>query len=110
VSRELARRVGERGSVVAIDLDATVLELARADAAAAGITNVDFRCGDATRLEGSYYDVADARFLPSHLRDPARIVATMAAALRPDGVVIVEDTLAVCGQWGNSVTARRKSA
>jgi len=52
VSRELARRVGARGSVVAIDLDATVLDLARADAAAAGITNVEFRCGDATQLDG----------------------------------------------------------
>jgi ubiquinone/menaquinone biosynthesis C-methylase UbiE len=42
VSRELARRVGASGSVVGIDLDAALLELASAHVSAAGITNIEF--------------------------------------------------------------------
>lgn len=91
VSREIARRVGADGSVLGIDLDPIVLDLAKADTAAAGVANVDFRCCDANELEGSAYDVAYARCLLSHVGDPARVVEGMAAALKPGGVVIVED-------------------
>jgi len=66
VSRELAARVGETGAVVGIDLDEVVLDLARSDALAAGITNVEFRAGDATDLDVSDFDVVFARFLLSH--------------------------------------------
>ncbi len=92
VSRELARRVGRQGSVVAMDLDANLIELARADTARAGITNIEFRCGDATQLEESPYDVAFARFLSRTLGIPPGRRAAMAAALEPGGVVVVEDT------------------
>ena len=49
-----ARRVGPTGTVVGIDLAPALLERARQKAAAAGLTQVTFREGDATRL-----DVAD---------------------------------------------------
>lgn len=90
VSTELARRA-DLGSVVGIDLDATVLELAAADAAAAGITNIEFRQGDATHLDGASYDVVYARFLLRHVPDPRLVIAAMADALKPGGVLIVED-------------------
>jgi trans-aconitate methyltransferase len=91
VSRELARCVGDRGSVVAIDLDETLLELARAEFAADGIRNVEFRCADASELGGGEYDLAYARLLLSHVSDPARVIDAMAAAVEPGGVVAVED-------------------
>ena len=62
VSRDLAARVGKTGSVVGSDLDEVVLELARSDVAGAGITNVEFRTGDATDLDVSGFDVLVARF------------------------------------------------
>jgi SAM-dependent methyltransferase len=92
VSRELARRTGDDGSVVAIDMDSTVLERARADAAADGVANLEFRCGDATDIDGAPFDLAYARFLLCHVGNPADVLAAMVAALEPGGVVIVEDT------------------
>ena len=91
VSRELAQRAGMTGSVVGIDLDETVLELARADVMAAGFTNVVFRCGDVTNLYESGYDVVFARFLLSHVVYPALVVERMVRALKPGGTAIIED-------------------
>jgi SAM-dependent methyltransferase len=93
VSLELARLVGARGCVVGIDLDAVKLEAARAEAAAAGLPNVEFRqadiLADATPRTG--FDVVYARFLLTHLRDPGRGAERLAAQLAPGGVLIVED-------------------
>ncbi|MDE3107870.1 MAG: class I SAM-dependent methyltransferase, partial [Acidobacteriota bacterium] len=54
---EAARRVGERGRVVAVDVSSRLLEHARRRAAREGLSNLDFVLSDATRL-----DVADATF------------------------------------------------
>jgi SAM-dependent methyltransferase len=91
VSRLLAERVGVGGRVVGIDIDPTVIELARADAQADAIANVDFRVGDATSIEDGPYDVAYARFLLSHIDDPATLIACLIAMLAPGAVVILED-------------------
>jgi SAM-dependent methyltransferase len=91
VSQELARSAGPHGHVLAVDLDDAVLDLATADAAAAGIATIEFRHGDATALRESGFDVAYARFLLSHLTDPAQMVATVAAALAPGGAAVLED-------------------
>ncbi len=91
VSQELARRVGSDGSVVGVDLDETVLELARADAQAAGLHNVEFRVGKAQQIDGGPYDVAYARFLLSHVEEPLSVVRATAEAVNPGGTVIVED-------------------
>jgi SAM-dependent methyltransferase len=92
VTRQLATLVGAEGQVVGIDLDAAVVELARSGAAAEGLENIDFRVGDASALDDGSYDVVYARFLLSHVADPASVVSAMVAALAPGGVVIVEDT------------------
>jgi SAM-dependent methyltransferase len=91
VTRELATRVGPAGSVVGVDMDATVLRLAAEDAEAAGLTNVAFRCSDAGALDSEGYDLAYARFLLSHVSDPAGVLARISAALRPGGVAVLED-------------------
>jgi SAM-dependent methyltransferase len=91
VSRELALRAGPEGRVLGVDVDGDVLELAAADAAAAGLGNIEFRQGDATQLRESGFDLAYARFLLSHLPDPARVVAALGAALKPGGAGILED-------------------
>ena len=92
VSRELARRIGPDGSVLGIDMDAIVVDRARADAEEDGLANVEFRSGDAADLEQEAFDLAYARFLLSHVGEPDRVVAAMVAAVRPGGMVVVEDT------------------
>lgn len=52
VTMELGRRVGPRGRAVGIDLDEELIELARANAAAKGLSNVSFQVGAAEELSG----------------------------------------------------------
>lgn len=91
VTVEIARRVGPRGHVVGVDMDDGVLSHGRHAAQAAGVA-VEWRCEQAPALdERERYDLVYARFLLSHLADPAAMVRRMLAALRPEGHIVVED-------------------
>ena len=92
VSRQLARLVGPRGTVVGVDLDPEVLALARHEVETEELNNVRFHVGDATSIPGGPYDLAYARFLLSHVGDPTAVLSAMVASLAPGGLVIVEDT------------------
>src|SRR3954452_8590972 len=64
VALELARRVGPRGPVIGVDIDASKLDLARQEAAAQGIANVEFRTLDVRNAEvDTTFDLVYARFL-----------------------------------------------
>jgi SAM-dependent methyltransferase len=93
VAQELARLVGPHGSVVGIDLDEAKIEIARAEAAAAGLANLEFRVGDV--IDGpppaSEVDLVHMRFILGHLPEPEKAVARMAAVLRPGGLMIAQD-------------------
>lgn len=92
VSFELARRVGSGGRVLGVDLDTTKLELARAEAAAQGLGNVEFRALDIrSQPLGAGFDLVYVRFVLSHLADPAAAVAACYDALRPGGLLVIED-------------------
>lgn len=92
VTLELARVVGSAGSVTGIDIDSTKLALAQQEAADEGITNVEFRVLGVDQLgDETQYDLVYARFLLTHLRDPAAALHRMMKATKPGGVVIVED-------------------
>jgi SAM-dependent methyltransferase len=91
VSIELGRRVGPTGAVVGIDLDEELLGLARRDAAERGLGNITFRVADVETIAESGFDLAYARMVLMHLRDPGHTVDTMTAAMRTGGVVAVED-------------------
>jgi SAM-dependent methyltransferase len=92
VTVELARRVAPHGRAVGADLDEVKLGLARAEARDAGVENVEFRQADVSgRLGEADFDVAYARFLLTHLSDPAGCVGRMHDALRPGGLLVVED-------------------
>jgi SAM-dependent methyltransferase len=92
VSVELARLAPD-GQVLGIDLDGTELELARAEAAAAGIDNVEYRTADVMEppQDAQRYDLVYVRFLLTHLTDPAGALDNVMAQLAPGGVVVVED-------------------
>jgi SAM-dependent methyltransferase len=91
MTMELARRVGPSGHVTGVDLDEELLGTAREQAAAQALDNVTFRVGSAEDLIESDLDLAFARMLLSHLSDPAKVVSHMAGAVRPGGIVLVED-------------------
>jgi SAM-dependent methyltransferase len=92
VTFELARLIGARGRVVGMDIDATKLALARREAEARQCGNVEFRNAGIGESElEPEFDVVYARFLLTHLKDAAGAVRKMQQALRPGGIVIVED-------------------
>jgi SAM-dependent methyltransferase len=91
VATELAARVGPGGRVVGVDVDEEKLELARAEAAAFA-DRLEYRRADVTAEDlPAAFDLVYARFLLTHLQDPAAACARMYRALRPGGAVAVED-------------------
>jgi ubiquinone/menaquinone biosynthesis C-methylase UbiE len=91
VTLKLARRVGPAGQAVGVDPDERCLELARRAAARYGLPAV-FRGEAAHDLrEEAAYDLVYSRFLLTHLVEPGRAVGRMVAAVRPGGLVAVED-------------------
>ena len=93
VTISMARVVGPEGRVIGTDTDADILALAREDAEAAKITNVDFQQQDAcARLWQDEFNVAYARFVLSHLGEPHICLAAMVQACAPGGIIVIEDT------------------
>ena len=81
-----------RRRVVGTDIDEAKLELARQEAAVQQLPNVEFRVADVALDEPkSEFDLVHARFLLTHLPVPQSALATMWRALRPGGIVVVED-------------------
>ena len=94
VTAALASRVPD-GRVLGTDLDDVQLHLARAEAEAARLTNVEYRVADVMAPprdeDFGAYDVVYVRFVLTHLPDPVVALANTTAQLAPDGVLIVED-------------------
>lgn len=91
VTLKLARRVGNAGKVVGIDLDDRYLELARQAATRHDLLAV-FRSQRVNDLqEEAAYDLVYSRFLLTHLQEPGRSLERLIRAVRPGGLVVVED-------------------
>jgi ubiquinone/menaquinone biosynthesis C-methylase UbiE len=89
---DLARMVGDKGRAVGTDIDETKLAAAREQAAEHGLPNVEFRFADITATDlQPEFDLVHARFLLSHLSNPSAALTRMRKALRPGGIVVVED-------------------
>lgn len=90
ISRSLATRVAR---VVGVDVTPAMVELGRREALAAGLTNVSFAVGDATRLAlpDSSFDGAVTRFSLHHIPLPWRVATEMARAVRPGGWIVLAD-------------------
>jgi SAM-dependent methyltransferase len=92
VTVAMARRVAPEGKVFGIDIDSTKLEIARQEAEELGIGNVEYQLFDIRAQQpAAEFDVVYVRFLLTHLPDPAGAVGALYAALKPGGLVIVED-------------------
>ena len=92
VSLMLAKRVGPKGHVTGLDFDEEKIALARAEAEARGISHVRFETADvAAPWTISPVDLIYARFILTHLADPQALLAQAKAALKPGGMILVED-------------------
>src|SRR5689334_13267782 len=66
---DLARMVGPTGRVVATDINDVKLELARSEAEAQRLPNIEFRFADISdEIVREEFDFAHARFVLTHLR------------------------------------------
>ena len=73
-------------------MDEIKLDMDRQLAAQAGLGNVRFQQVTVQDwMEESQYDCIYSRFLLTHLTDPVRVLRQMLRAIRPGGVVVVED-------------------
>lgn len=85
ITRWLSDRVGPTGSVVAADIDPRFLTEAP--------DNVEVRQLDIRQdeVEAGGYNLAHCRALLMHLPDPDAALARMVSALRPGGVLLIEE-------------------
>ncbi len=79
--------------VVALDNASEMLAKAQATANEAGLTNIEFVCGDtrSVALNGLQADCIIVNMVLHHTPDPAHILQDLARHLAPGGVVLVTD-------------------
>jgi SAM-dependent methyltransferase len=84
---ELARRTGDTGNVLGVDISAPMLELARQRTAQAGLRNLRFELADAQTHQFSSVgrDLVYSRFGVMFFADPVAAFANLRRALEPGG-------------------------
>ena len=89
----LCDRVGPTGETIGVDSEARMIAMARDVAAELNLANLTLVEAEATGtgLERASFDFAHARLLLVNVPDPERVVAELAALVRPGGVVALEE-------------------
>ncbi len=92
ITADLAERVAP-GMVVAVDLFADVLDVARAEVERRELSNVRFATADVHRLDlpDDGFDVVHAHQVLQHVANPVRALREMRRVCRPGGVVAARD-------------------
>jgi ubiquinone/menaquinone biosynthesis C-methylase UbiE len=88
-----ARRVGPTGRAIGVDMTEAMRQRAAQGAAACGLTNVEVRSGDATRLpiDDRSVDVVISNGVLNLVPEKERAVAEIARVLKPGGRVQIGD-------------------
>lgn len=90
--------MGPHGSVVGVDRDQGLLELARTEYAS--IPNLRFQSGDATSLAfGAEFDIVTAARTLQWIADPGLAISKMEHAAKAGGMLIVLDYSHTRNQW-----------
>jgi arsenite methyltransferase len=91
-----ARRVGATGRAIGIDMTDEMLELARANAAEAGVDNVEFLKGylEDIPLPNAAVDVVISNCVINLAADKRKVIAEAARVLRPGGRIAITDVIA----------------
>jgi demethylmenaquinone methyltransferase / 2-methoxy-6-polyprenyl-1,4-benzoquinol methylase len=85
LTRELAKKVGPEGYVLGVDFSREMLRAAKP------APNVEYRLGDATKLEGvpsGAFDAATIAYGARNIPDLDALFAEMARVLKPGGVAV----------------------
>jgi SAM-dependent methyltransferase len=99
-------------SVTGIDLDASIIETARANAARRDLANVRFEVGDVYELPfpNNHFDAAFENNMFMHLKEPLRAMREILRVLKPGGVVGCRNPAADKNLIGTSDPTVRKAA
>jgi ubiquinone/menaquinone biosynthesis C-methylase UbiE len=85
---EIAERVGQSGRVVGVDFSPEMVEVARRNGVARGVSNVEYRVLDAEQMEGldeGSFDGVVCRWAYMLMADPARALRETRRVLRDGG-------------------------
>ena len=90
-----ARRVGPTGKVIGVDMTEEMVAKARANAAAAGVTNAEFRQADADRLPAgdNTVDVVISNGVFNLCLDKPKVLCEVFRVLEPGGRILMADIL-----------------
>lgn len=103
MSVALARVVGRRGRVYAVDSDPARRDEVAETAAAAGAAQVlaITQAGEDLLLPERVH-LAFCRFLLMHVHEPLRVLSRMRAAVRPGGWVVAQEPITSAGRVGGA--------
>ncbi len=88
----IAAAAGPSGYVTGIDHDAEIIRLNNVELSALQVNNITFRHEEIYDItEVGEYDIIFARFLLSHLSNPALAISKMMDALKQGGYLVTED-------------------
>jgi len=102
VTRALAERVGPTGYVLGMDFSKEMLNAAKTRPS----PNVEYRLGDATRLEGvesGTFDAVTIAYGARNIPDLDALFSEMARAARPGGVVVCMEITRPTGRFFSAV-------
>ena len=92
VAMAAAALVGADGEVIGVDVNAEILETARARAQAAGLENIRFLAGDARTLDlPNDFNALVGRLVLIYMADPAEALRQLATHLLPGSIVAFQE-------------------